>query len=117
MKKLQNNYTTPEQAKRMLELGVPADSADCYFYEPFGKHNFIYILQNGSPLKETERRQRIIVHPDTKLFPCWSVGRLIEIYELCTGYEWHNKNGNKVELLMDDYQNHKHLFDFSKLEE
>lgn len=31
MKKLQNNYTTPEQSKRLLELGLPADSADCYY--------------------------------------------------------------------------------------
>ena len=30
--KLQNNFTTPEQSKRLLELGVPADSADCYIY-------------------------------------------------------------------------------------
>lgn len=31
IKKLQNNYTTPKQSKRLLELGVPADSADCYY--------------------------------------------------------------------------------------
>ena len=31
MKKLQQNFTTTEQSKRLLELGVPADSADCYF--------------------------------------------------------------------------------------
>ena len=30
MKQLQNNFTTPEQSKRLLELGVPANSADCY---------------------------------------------------------------------------------------
>ena len=30
MKKLQSNFTTSEQSKRLLELGVPADSADCY---------------------------------------------------------------------------------------
>ena len=29
--KLQNNYTTPEQSKRLLELGVPRFSADCYY--------------------------------------------------------------------------------------
>ena len=29
IKKLQNNFTTPEQSKRLLKLGVPADSADC----------------------------------------------------------------------------------------
>ena len=31
MKQLQNNFTTPEQSKRLLELDVPADSADCYW--------------------------------------------------------------------------------------
>ncbi len=29
MKQLQNNFTSPEQSKRLLELGLPADSADC----------------------------------------------------------------------------------------
>ena len=29
MSKLQNDFTTREQSKRLLELGVPADSADC----------------------------------------------------------------------------------------
>ena len=32
MKTLQNNFTTPEQSKRLLELGVPADSADIYYH-------------------------------------------------------------------------------------
>ena len=31
MKQLQNNFTTPEQSKRLLELGVPADSADMFY--------------------------------------------------------------------------------------
>ena len=31
IKKLQNNFTTLEQSKRLLELGVPADSADMYY--------------------------------------------------------------------------------------
>lgn len=29
MGKLQNNFTTPEQSKKLLELGVSVDSADC----------------------------------------------------------------------------------------
>lgn len=33
MSKLQNNFTTPEQSKRLLELGVPADSADCFWFD------------------------------------------------------------------------------------
>ena len=31
MKNLQNNFTIPAQSKRLLELGVPADSADYYY--------------------------------------------------------------------------------------
>ena len=31
MKTLQNNYTTPEQSKQLLKLGVPTDSADCFY--------------------------------------------------------------------------------------
>lgn len=31
MKKLQNNFTTPEQPKRLLRLGVPEESADCCY--------------------------------------------------------------------------------------
>lgn len=42
MSKLQNNFTTPEQSKRLLELGVPADSADCV----------AHIVDNGIELYE-----------------------------------------------------------------
>ena len=122
MKKLQNNFTTPEQSKRLLELGVPVDSADCYYYEPLGERNFVYVLQNGSPLKETERRQRIIVHPDTKLYPCWSVGRLIEMIGIChqpIPTEMRIATSNIIEYLLDIFDTiaDGSGFDFSKLEE
>lgn len=74
IKKLQNNYTTTEQSKRLLELGVPADSADCY-------HNRIvekpYILSMPYSYCNWDDK-------DNPPLPCWSVGRLIEIFELCT---------------------------------
>jgi hypothetical protein len=67
MKKLQNNFTTPEQSKRLLELGVPADSADMY-----------YTRTNPIPKVYIEGTTRHAYHT-----PCWSVGRLIEIYLIC----------------------------------
>jgi hypothetical protein len=76
MKKLQNNFTTPEQSKRLLELGVPADSADCYYglYKDLNvrrlgqlESNFFY---KGDGICDT-------------FLPCWSVGRLMEIYDIC----------------------------------
>ena len=63
MSKLQNNFTTPEQSKRLLELGVPAWTADCYYQES-GKIEIKNTALDG-------------------LYPsCWSVGRLIEAKKL-----------------------------------
>lgn len=72
MKQLQNNFTTLEQSKRLLELGVPADSADMYY-----KHIMLtpYILSDGVLFSVYSKVEDII--------PCWSVGRLIEICNIC----------------------------------
>lgn len=68
MKPLQNNFTTPEQSKRLLELGLPADSADCY-YRDFASSR-VRLIPN---VREMDDKFGI----DTNfLIPCWSVGRL-----------------------------------------
>lgn len=72
IKKLQNNFTTPYQSKRLLELGVPVDSADCYY----------------DSWKQIQWRQLADLHNDffdkyKYYIPCWSVGRLMEIYLIC----------------------------------
>lgn len=65
MKTLQKHFTTPEQSKMLLELGLPADSADCYFDDISG---------------QVKVKPSCFFYPDN---PCWSVGRLIEIMLLC----------------------------------
>lgn len=84
MKKLQNNFTTPEQSKRLLELGVPADSADLFYHslnkiiQRLGKFDLCIVGNTTiSSLKETADEEGLIV------IPSWSVGRLIEIYHIC----------------------------------
>ena len=72
IKKLQNNYTTPEQSKRLLELGVPADSANCYY----------------DSWKRVQWRQQADLHNDffesyPHYIPCWTVGRFIELLVTC----------------------------------
>ena len=69
MKKLQNNFTTPEQSKRLLEIGVPADSAD-FRYINLGLGDYSDIPYWG--------------FSDDDDLPCWSVGRLIEIIKICS---------------------------------
>lgn len=73
MIQFQNNFTTPEQSKRLLELGVPADSADCIISTEIS----VIVIPNGVTYSEYS------FSTDT---PCWSVGRLIEILSHC--YNW-----------------------------
>lgn len=76
MKQLQNNFTTPEQSKRLLELGVPANSADCTLKKRiedggYSVYWIAYIEDFIGPVKVDS------------ILPCWSAGRLIEIYNEC----------------------------------
>lgn len=82
-KKLQRNFTNPEQSKRLLELGVPAWTADLYFYEegcisnndePSGVIPYDEVYEDNS--KETMFSSYVEL-------PCWSVGRLMEIFDIC----------------------------------
>ena len=109
MSKLQNNFTTPSQSKRLLELGVPKDSADCFICtNPIGQDTGILDF----PYSEIEKEG---------FLPCWSVGRLIEIYTECID----ESKGSYIiihkKFVMDDVlyritEDFDYL-DFSKLEE
>lgn len=124
IKKLQHGFTNYEQSKRLLELCVPADSADMYY-----KHTMLapYLFSDGVSFSVYSKVEDII--------PCWSVGRLIEIYELCSGKKYERKptrlvrEGNVdvmkeltiIEDIIGDITNarlyiYPHM-DFSKLEE
>lgn len=119
IKKLQNNYTTLKQSKRLLELGLPADSADCYY----------------DSWKQIQWRQLADLHNDffdvyKHYTPCWSVGRLIEIWLHCNKFSV-NSTYEPITIGLIDFSNNfiddfihlikkavssKHI-DFSKLEE
>lgn len=80
MSKQQNDFTTREQSKQLLELGVPADSANL-FYSKFECETF----ENRPTLCYGRKYSDIVPSGYEKNYlPCWSVGRLIEIYEICT---------------------------------
>ena len=70
MKTLQNDLTTIEQSKRLLELGVPKNSANHYY----GKDGKLHYIDGTIPYS---------LLWETGCTPCWSVGRLIEILKIC----------------------------------
>ena len=80
MKQLQNNFTTPEQSKRLLELGVPADSADCYHDLSLNRRGMLAI--NGVYSLDVPYNH-FFSDGKHRFLPCWSVGRLIEILITC----------------------------------
>lgn len=82
MGKLQNNFTTPEQSKRLLELGLPEWTANCYNTT---KH--IGKIPDGATYKDVWKmsKWRDENGNHIEMYPCWSVGRLIEIYHICVG--------------------------------
>ncbi len=106
MKQLQNNFTTPEQSKRLLELGVPAWSADTqipyieyYDISPSDGEKIVVFSEILSPIIWDEAERGILPKVKkewtrefasekydghfTEYIPCWSVGRLIEIIYKC----------------------------------
>jgi hypothetical protein len=118
MKKLQSNFTTHEQSNRLLELGVPADSADCYYLREH--EDKVYLFQNQKEYDNCISKIRLRIGLGHAM-PCWSVGRLIEIYEIvgenagqCVST---TKSTSRIESLVQLYEENATLLDFSKLEE
>ena len=121
MKKLQNNFTTPEQSKRLLELGLPADSADMYQWN-FDTRPYVRELECLEP----DWFDRVMNAPGSKTSPVWSVGRLIEIIRECsTDYDTCKilvetlviQTTDNVDALVELICFAKCDLDFSKLEE
>lgn len=89
MKRLQNNFTTPEQSKRLLALGLPADSADCFTANPMEclppiEYLAIFVIDRDETYTQCIDKlceDGFVKHSD--YLPCWSVGRLMEIELIC----------------------------------
>ena len=83
MIKFQKGHTTPEQSKRLLDLGVPADSADFCYTSVYDKN----YDKSGSPSGWKPVVHSIfIATPDWSKhhdYPCWSALRLMEIIDIC----------------------------------
>lgn len=75
---MNNNFTTPEQSKRLLELGVPADSADLLY------DNEWLEIDNDDPPIVIYKTNKFTDYNKVDYTPCWSVGRLIEIIKICS---------------------------------
>jgi hypothetical protein len=128
---MKNNFTSFEQSKRLIELGVPVDSADCVGYivdksidicnEYFQKGETRITAINP---RHTYTQVTTLKYGEVWIdepFPCWSVGRLIDIINNSTklGYLVLYSSDILIERLIKVIENHSKFneIDFSKLEE
>lgn len=115
--KLQSNFTTIEQGKRLLELGLPANSADLIrIPDAITDNEYIMVRNEEEPIGELIKNE-----PD--ITPCWSVGRLIEILITCGDdadiMYFNHKGVTIIEHTIDyiDMYVKRFMLDFSKLEQ
>ena len=122
-------FTTQEQSKRLLELGIPRDTAD-FKYVPQRTFNSYYLADTADGLDDSK-----VFYPTTPRFkvggveewdiPCWSLGRLFQILSIC--YD-HTRYAYMVDLgdfrfktiddvITEDFEENikEGMLDFSKL--
>lgn len=113
IKKLQKDYTTPEQSKRLLELGVPAESANYY---RLWEDGIVWVISEVDKIDWNSK-----VGDTPTYLPCWSVGRLIEIFFKSSKYTYIllYPQFKQMDFLMSLFKEKikAHKLDFSKLEE
>lgn len=128
--KPQNNFTTIEQSKKLLELGVPEWTADMFYdVNSEKKYRSWKVCPEIIPLNTTYRKyiaygENFDVFKHEYFYPCWSVGRLIEIMNICS---IHNivsiyrtdRDVTQIDIILETIINriNGNSIDFSKLEE
>jgi hypothetical protein len=133
--KFENNFTTIEQSKKLLELGVPEWTADM-FYKTWTSE-IVYDVNSEKkevfpeiiPFNTTYRKylaygENFDVFKHEYFYPCWTVGRLIEIMNICS---IHNivsiyrtdRDVTQIDIIIETIINriNGNSIDFLKLEE
>lgn len=124
MKTLQKDLTTPEQSKRLLELGVPKVTANYYYDSRDFKPQAHEVRGHWNEEEDYAARRGY------KITPLWSTGRLMEIFDMCCinkqssnvgwcSYRKLYKNQTYIDYILYVFTINKmqDFMDFSKLEE
>lgn len=128
--KLQNNFTTIEQSKKLLELGIPEWTADMFYdVNSEKKYRSWEFCPEPIPLNTTYRKyiaygENFDVFKHEYFYPCWTVGRLIEIMNICSMHDIvsiyrTDRDVTQIDIIIETIINriNGNSIDFLKLEE
>lgn len=113
MIKLPNDFTTPEQSKRLIELGVPIESANIVYYHTPDSWHDPYLINEPRHIENLK---------SGKGLPCWSTDRLMKIFAICFDpdfihFDTYADGINFLKQMIDKFETYAENMDFSKLEE
>lgn len=114
------DYTTPEQAQKLIDLGVPTWTADGdYYYSSSADINDVIpeVLPRDEHYEDWNSFGEMV---DYISMPCWSVGRLIQLLTKCSVNKSQvifNSNKSPIQTICDDLSMciSRNLIDFNKL--
>lgn len=114
------DHTTPEQAQKLIDLGVPTWTADGdYYYSSDTDVNDVIpeVLSKDEHYQDWSSFGEIV---DYISMPCWSVGRLIQILTKCALKPCQISFGcekSPIQTVCDDIAIcvNRNLIDFNKL--
>lgn len=137
---MEKNFTSPKQSEKLIEFGIIKNTADSsiiisselpcdwrehrgMFEEGTNRPWFVFrnLLENRTYNEEEKIWNQ---HEDRDMMlPSWSFGRLVEMYEYCTGLTY--RHDNKKQLMDDIVEKIEHSincswfhrFSFTKLRE
>ena len=124
-------FTTIEESQRLLKLGIPEESADCYIIQysdkPFDSEIFVLDNAEYKIIKNNIEAELNSVHcgfpRETKIAPCWSGIRLIHIMSQCDINEPITfevgcddiEDGTLIQTLIDNIEKDINIYNFEKL--
>ena len=123
--KFQKQFTTAEQSEKLVDYGLPINSADCRIDL---ESSYVSVLRNTTFIEEYSddvelAKMHLIDFP--KCAPCWSLGRLIEILKTCVTnkeeldeiFDEIEYGPNELKSVVQIFYEYREVIDLTKLEE
>ena len=97
---MNKNYTNFIQSGKLLQLGIAVDSADGILFRKWDWDN--KDEWHVKPLVDKKYSEVTKLEGYTTI-PCWSLERLIDIYEVCTGWPFEDYPEASGSMSLVDY--------------